>query len=165
MTRYPGHDNPQLTLDAGCRSAGSVQCDCCRGRLDTTVEHWTLTTGRAPRQDQHAAAHHDPYADDGGACFLQLRARWLDVAAGHHAGLLHRHRPDGYWTLLGDDVHCGIRLEILTADGLWLAGRYEITHRAHGPRPVLYIALGGLNQPDTPLDIPARALLRRPRYL
>ena len=160
MTSYPGHDNPQLTLDPGHRSAVSVHCDSCRRRLDTTVEHWTLITGRAPRQDQHAAAHHDPYADDGGPCFLQLRHRWLDLAARHHAGLLHRNSTDSYWTLLGDDLHCGTRLDILTADGTWLPAHYEIAHRPDGPQPVLYVALGGLNQPDTPLDIPTHALLR-----
>ena len=160
MSDYPGHDNPQLTLDPGHHTTRPDRCDSCSRPLDSTVEHWTLVTGRAPRQDHHAAVHQDPYADDGGACFLQLRHRWLDLAAQYHAGLLRRDRPDSYWTLLGDDLHCGTPLDILTADGAWLAGRYEIAHRPAGRQPVLYIALGGLNQPDTPLDIPTHALLR-----
>jgi hypothetical protein len=160
MATYPGYDNPQLTLDPGYRSAATVDCHACGQPVDTTGEHWTLATGRSPRLDQLAVAHHDPDADAGGACFRALRARWLNLAAHHHAGTLDRRHPDGYWTLLGDDLHCGTPLQILTAAGIWLDGHYELIHTPRGTRPVLYIALGGLNRPDVPLDIPTHALLR-----
>jgi hypothetical protein len=162
MTASPGHDNPQLTLDSGHPSNVTVDCGTCRRTVDITGEHWSVTTGRAPRLDQLAVAHHDPDADDGGICFTSLRARWLNLAALHHAGTLAGGPPQGYWTLLGDDLHCGTPLQILTATGTWLDGHYEIAHTPRGPRPVLYIALGGLNNPDAPLDIPAHALLRQP---
>jgi hypothetical protein len=163
MTAYPGYDNPQLTLDPGhCSPAGVIRCDDCGQPVDTTEEHWTLVTGRAPRLDELAVAHHDSNADDGGPCFQTLRALWVNIAGHHHAGVLQGGPPAGYWTLLGDDLHCGTPLQILTAAGSWLDGHYEIDHTPRGPRPVLYLALGGLNRPDAALHIPAHALLRRP---
>jgi hypothetical protein len=160
--RLTRSDNPQLTLDPGQRAGGTVSCGSCGVPVDTRSEHWTLTTGQHPTINQHGLAHDDPDADEGGPCFTTLRDRWLDLAAHHHAGLLQRDHPDGYWTLLGEDIHCGTPLQILTANGTWLHGRYEITHTPHGPRPVLYFHLGGLNQPDAPLTIPTHALLRHP---
>jgi hypothetical protein len=162
MTAYPGYDNPQLTLDAGHRRPGDTRCDACGQPVDTTTEHWTLTTGRTPRFDLLAVAHDDTHADGGGACFAHLRTRWTALAASHGAGTLRHATPDSYRTLLDDDLHCGTPLQILTAAGTWLDGHYEITHTPRGPRPTLYIPLGGLNRPDAPLHIPDHALLRRP---
>ena len=130
--------------------------------MDTAGEQWTLVTGRRPRLDCVAVAHYDFDADDAGHCFTVLRARWADLAVRNGAATIRREDPDGYWTLLGDDLHCGTPLQILTAAGTWLDGRYEIHHTPQGRQPVLYLALGALNSPSAPLTIPSHALLRHP---
>lgn len=105
------------------------------------------------------------------ACYDDWRAEHFDPLLGYEPHTLLIEGVDGGGRrhfLDGRPVHAGSGLELLTADGHWLRGRYEWSY-ATGAAPTFHILLGGppaaLAEDATPLvsfDLPPRAVLRWP---
>lgn len=83
--------------------------------------------------------------------------------------LVRRDGPEGERDYLGDEgIHCGEGLEVRTAAGAWIRGRYEIAHvqidGRYERRATLYvsIALDRGCETSVAFPIPRDAVCRRP---
>jgi hypothetical protein len=115
------------------------------------------------------AAHHARWTGPGDddydrACPDALRRLWLEAVAGAGAAVLSLGADGGGPRFYAGDValHAGTALDVLSADGTWLAGRFEYVIGPRRWQPVLYVGLAGFDTSPVALALTEDAIVRIP---
>jgi hypothetical protein len=122
-----------------------ARCVGCAETIDHRDDYLALVdyaTGAKLVGAAHHARRAGPEDDDyDRACPDALRRRWLEAVAGAGAVVLSLGADGGGPRFYAGDValHAGTPLDVLSADGTWLAGRFEYVTGAGRWQPVLYV--------------------------
>jgi len=161
---------PQASLVTGTRYGQPPDCVGCGGSIDPGQDYWICWTGAADHRHVQAAAHSyswvgpgdDDYDD---TCWAALRQHWLTTLEQVGATLLRLGQDAGGPRFFAGTVavHAGTALEVLDADGGWLAGRFEYVTATSRWTAHLWVPIGGWGDPEAALVLVDDTIVRLPQ--
>lgn len=161
---------PQALVVTGRPYGQPPACIACHHNIDTQDEYWALIDGPPQGRPTLLAAAHcgqwDDHTDDyDNRCSDVLRDRWRNAVNHSHAALLHLGADRGGPRFYANDValHGGTALDVLTADGTWLPGRFEYDTAKQPCQPLLYLPIAGWDLPVVALHLRQDTIVRIPK--
>jgi hypothetical protein len=158
---------PQPIVVTGRPHGTPPVCIGCHRPIDTTEDYWVLlddAPGRRPAllAAAHSARWDDDQDDYDDRCAGALRSDWEHALAGSSARALRLGADRGGPRFFAgrDPLHAGTPLEVLTAEGVWLAGHFEYDTRRNPWQALVYIRLAGWGQPDARLLLAQGTIVR-----
>jgi hypothetical protein len=114
----------------------------------------------------HANVWEGPGVDDFCPwCEDPLRGYWHRLLDQAGAGFIEDDydSDEQHFSVRGEPLHAGTPLEVLTADGVWLAGRFECQVRPDR-QAWFHLALGGWDGPQVVIGLSGDTVVRIPTH-